>query len=447
MTIRRRITVVTAAAVAVTVVVVSIGAFLAARRQLLEPIDESLLRRAEAIARVPDGIRRPGADLGRRLGELIFSPRASDFDAVFYQIIFPDGSVLDVGEDELVLPSPPPTVEEGTSPMLRSVRVDDVHLRVVAFEEPGLGVVVQIARPLTEADQTLGRFAGVLAVGSLLGIALAVGLGTVISRSAVKPIEALRADVARITEAESLGVRIDRDTDDEVAELAGAFNELLAQLERSKEQQVRLVRDAGHELRTPLTALRMNLEILQRHDVSGEERTVMLDAAHAEVEELTQLVGEIVDLATDRYEQEPMSQVELAAVVTSVVDRMQRRSQRSIKVHADDSVVNGRRDALDRAVANVVANAMKWTADDGAVVIEVVEGTVTVVDDGPGIADADLPHVFERFYRSDAARTTPGSGLGLSIVQQIVADHGGTVFARHADTGSGACVGFTLPTI
>jgi two-component system sensor histidine kinase MprB len=442
MTIRRRITVVAAVAVGVTVLIVSVGAFLAARRQVLEPIDQSLLARAKVVGRnLPTNPVRPG-----RGGNVLFPTRPGDFDSVYYQIAFPDGSTFNVGEDELILP--PPDVESvpaGTA-VLRSTYVDDVHLRVATVSQIDTGIVVQIARPLTEADETLRSFAGMLAIGGLLGIGVAVGLGALVSRNAVRPIDDLHLAVSDIASSGSLEQRLDVQGDDEVAQLARGFNELLARLEESKTQQIRLVRDAGHELRTPLTALRMNLELLQRHEVGAEDRASMIDAAHAEVEELSVLVAEIVDLATDRYEEEPIADVAMAEVVDQVVERLRRRNDRPIDVDCDTTMVRGRREALERAVTNIVANADGWSPDDAVVHIVVDAGTLTVTDEGPGFADADLPHVFERFYRSDQARTRTGSGLGLSIVEQIVLDHGGTVFARNRHDRPGAVVGFTLPT-
>jgi len=128
-----------------------------------------------------------------------------------------------------------------------------------------------------------------------------------------------------------------------------------------------------------------------------------------------------------------------------VAQRLERRNGRQVELSSDGSVVHGRPEALERAVANIMANADKWSPDEAAISVVVVDGSVTVTDSGPGIPESDLPFVFDRFYRADAARTTPGSGLGLSIVDQIVGDHGGTVFARNANSGSGAVVGFSIP--
>ena len=227
MSIRRRITLVSAAAVAITVVVVSVGAFVAARQQILEPIDESLQRRAELIENIPGDLARNPRALGG-LTTALFRPLRGDFDAVYYQIIFPDGSVLNVGEDQLTLPPPPSDDLASDEPTLRTVWVDDVHLRIITVVTEDSGLVVQMARPLTEADQALSDFALMLAIGSLLGIGIAAGLGMLVSRSAVRPITDLRDDVAAVADTRALATRVDvGDSDDEVAELGRAFNDLL----------------------------------------------------------------------------------------------------------------------------------------------------------------------------------------------------------------------------
>jgi two-component system sensor histidine kinase MprB len=446
MTIRRRITLVTAGAVAITVIVMSVGAYAAARRQVLAPIDDSLLLRAELIALLPPGVLPPGFDIDAvRPGRIAFGQGRGDFDSVYYQVILPDGGTVDVGENDLVLPPPDDDELQKDAATLRSVNVDGVHLRVVTVYQPNAELFIQLGRPLTEADETLSRLAAMLAVGSLLGIAFAAGLGMIASRSAVKPLEDLKADVTTVARDREFDTRLDIRGDDEVAELAEAFNALLTEVEDSRSQQVRLVRDAGHELRTPLTALRMNIELLQRHEVDVVEQREMIDAASAEVEELSDLVGEVLDLATGRYEEEAAVSVLLGDIVRNVAERIERRTDANIVISADGSLVIGKSDGLDRAIANIVANAEKWSPEDGSIAITVADGMVSVADDGQGIPDHDLPHIFERFYRADDARTTPGSGLGLAIVKEIIDDHGGDVFARNRTTGTGAVVGFILP--
>jgi two-component system sensor histidine kinase MprB len=454
MSIQRRIALVSAAAVAVTVFIVSIGAFLGAKSQIMGPIDESLLQRASIVeigtVVLEDG---PNFGAGRRgdisLGEIFAisaRPGRPEFDTAFFQIITPEGT-LNLGSDELVLPRPSAEDIDPNETMLRSVWVDETHLRIATLVMPEVGSVVQIGRPLTEADESLAGFALLLAIGSLLGILLAGGLGLVVARQAIRPIDDLERSVSEITQTRDIGSRLEVSGTDEIAALAIAFNGLLAEVEAAREEQTRLVRDAGHELRTPLTALRTNIEMLQRHEVEPDVRNRMLDAAHAEVEELTELVSEVVDLATDRYEEEPLTVVDLSSVVEVVIERLERRNDRSVTVDADGSSVSGKRAALERAIGNIVLNADKWTPLDGEISLTINDGTITVSDTGPGIEDTDIGHVFERFYRSDGARATPGSGLGLSIVEQIITDHSGTVFARNRSNGAGAEVGFTIPLV
>lgn len=457
MTIKRRIALVSAAAVAVTVLIVSVGTYLGARAQVMGPIDESLEVRAEAYRETPvfglsgfvnvgpDGFGRGrGFGLPGELGALFGRGAAIDFDATYVQIVQPT-AIINVGDGSLELPQPSPGSLEAGVVHLRSEWVGGTHLRIAAISLPEQDAVVQVGRPLTEADETLRRFALMLTVASAFGIFLAGGLGFFVARNAVGPIGDLEASVSEIANSKGLGIRIDVKGSDEVAQLALAFNDLLAELESAKVQQTRLVRDAGHELRTPLTALRTNIEILQRHEVTRDDRHRMLDAAHAEVEELTDLVAEVVDLATDRYEEEPISTVHLGEVAEAVAERQHRRNGRSVVVEADDSRVEGKPAALERAITNIVSNADKWAPPGTEIRVGVVDGTVSVQDSGAGFSDKDLDHVFDRFYRSDAARAMAGSGLGLSIVHEIVTDHSGSAFARNRSGTQGAEVGFTLP--
>ena len=445
MSIRRRIALVSAAAVAIAVVLISIGTYAGARRQVLSPIDESLLVRADVVERLrPEalfavfGIERADARRDR-----IVPPGIGDFDASYYQVIFGDGPVVNAGAEDLVLPEPAGSDLNRSEPTLRSEWVGDVHLRIVTVMRNDGDVVLQIGRPLTEADTALARLAVLLMVGGVVGIALAGGMGLVVAKQAVKPIDALTVAVGSIAETQAFSDRVDVVGDDEVAALSREFNLLLDELESTKEEQARLVRDAGHELRTPLTALRTNLEVLQRHEVGPAERAKILSAANGEVEELALLVAEVVDLATDRYEEEPVTPVDLGEVAETVIARFKKRNGRDVGLTNYGSVVLGKRHALERALTNIVGNAEKFSSPDGTISVEILAGAVTVSDIGPGFEEQDLPYVFERFYRSDAARSKPGSGLGLSIVKQIIDDHDGDVFARNSAEG-GAEVGFVL---
>ena len=223
---------------------------------------------------------------------------------------------------------------------------------------------------------------------------------------------------------------------------------MITALRTSRTQQQRLVADAGHEFRTPLTALRTNLETLQRRrdELSDEQAGELIDAALNESVELTTLATELVDLSTDTATTgEQMQTVDLRDLVAAVVQRYANRTADPIRVEGSPAQVQVRVSQIERAVSNLLANAVAWNEPGEHIIVRVDGTTVIVQDHGPGIPDIDLPLVFERFHRSDTARGKPGSGLGLSIVRHIVEGHGGSVLARNAGDG-GAQVGFTLPS-
>jgi two-component system, OmpR family, sensor histidine kinase MprB len=255
----------------------------------------------------------------------------------------------------------------------------------------------------------------------------------------------LTTTAEEVAQTGRLDIEVPVQGSDEAGRLGIAFNEMLTALARSKEDQQRLVQDAGHELRTPLTSLRTNMSVLRRHALEPDTRSQVLDDLESETRELTDLVNELVELATDRSRDEPTEDVSLAELAERVALRAQRRTNRIVTVAADDTVVVGRRQGLERAISNLVDNALKFDAH-GTAPVEIVvrNGEVTVYDRGPGIKPDDLPHLFDRFFRSVDARSEPGSGLGLSIVREVAQRHGGTVFARPRE-GGGAAIGFTVP--
>lgn len=441
MTIRTRIAVIAASAVAIAVILVSVTTFLISARTLRSEIDESLVARVPtfnaATGSLPPAefldIVRPFIARGGR--------RAPAFDDLFYQVVSPGGDAI-VPEGQPGLPMDEIDVL-GSEPSLRDVSVDGVHMRLLTAPFGEFGTL-QVARPLTEVDATLASLAGALLLIGIVGTALAGVIGYAVSRSAVRPIETLTGAAENVARTQDLDSRIEVRTDDEVGRLATSFNEMLAALEESQDQQRRLVRDAGHELRTPLTALRTNIEFLARYDdIPPDQRRDLLDAATAEVEDLSVLVNEVVDVASDRYADEPFTEVNLQDVVETAVDRAQRRSGHPIAATTDQSLVRGRPAALGRAVDNLLDNAVKWSPDGASVEVSVEGGRLAVHDHGPGIAADDRDLVFERFYRAPGARAAPGSGLGLSIVKQIVESHDGSVFAGETP-GGGATVGFEL---
>ena len=284
------------------------------------------------------------------------------------------------------------------------------------------------------------------AVAVVIVIAIASALGWLFARQATRRLQRLTRVAEEVAATGRLDVDVPVGGRDEAGRLGTAFNEMLGALGRSKDAQQRLVQDAGHELRTPLTSLQTNVSVLQRYEsLRAEDRDRLITDLDSETHELTTLVNELVDLATDQRGDEPDQRVELGPMIERVADRARRRTGRSVDVVADDTVVVGRPQALERAITNLVDNAAKFSAGAGGPIdISLQQGRVEVSDRGPGIAPADLPRVFDRFYRATDARSRPGSGLGLAIVSDVVQAHGGTTFAAMRE-GGGATVGFVLP--
>jgi two-component system, OmpR family, sensor histidine kinase MprB len=269
-----------------------------------------------------------------------------------------------------------------------------------------------------------------------------------VARNGLLPVRRLSGAVEEIARTQRLDP-IPVEGNDEVARLAQSFNRMLAALSASQERQRRLVADAGHELRTPLTSLRTNLDLLTQADERGglspEARAELMADVRFQIEELTTLIGDLTELAREQPVPAQMTDVDLADVVEHAVERVRRRAPGvEFDVHLEPWPVTGEPGALERAVTNLLDNAAKWSPPGGVVTVRLHGGTLYVADQGPGIAAEDLPHIFERFYRSSESRTMPGSGLGLSIVRAVADRHGGRVAAGSAE-GGGAAFWFWLP--
>jgi two-component system, OmpR family, sensor histidine kinase MprB len=312
------------------------------------------------------------------------------------------------------------------------------------------GLVVQIGYPLTNVDNTLAFLRAALILVALGGVALAAGLGWAVGRASIRPVEDLTLAVEHVTATQDLSSTIDDEGNDELARLARSFNAMLAALAASKDQQAQLVSDAGHELRTPLTSLRTNIEVLMRtKDLPTRDRDALLTDVDAQLQELTTLVGDLVDLAREDEKQqaEPVL-VDLDELVEHAVERAHRRATSvDFDVSLEPGQVYAQPALLERAVMNVLDNAAKWSPPGGHVGVNLEANgawRLTVTDQGPGIAPEDLPHVFERFYRAPTARSMPGSGLGLAIVKRVVVDHGGSIEVSSPAKG-GTTVEIVLP--
>jgi len=446
MKLRTRLTVLVTGAVAMAVILVSAAAFFLARAQMRSVIDRALLERAD-LARDYEG--GPSALIQRQEQLMAFMEGGFMRVDLYVQVASASGIRVGASSQRLVLPINDDDVavangEKG--PLLRDVTVQGLHLRMVTAPAGEDGLAIQLARPLTEVDQTLARLALVLALVGLGGIALAAGLGLAVAHSSLAPLSSLSAAVEHVAETQDLESRIAVERDDEIGRLAGSFNTMLEALDTSRSQQRRLVADASHELRTPLTSLRTNIEFLARAEgMQEEDRAALMDDVSFEMRELSSLVSEMVELATSaKAGDEPLEAVDLTETVEEVVMRARRRTGRTITVTGDAGHVEGRPTSLQRAISNLIDNADKWSPPDGTIDVTLSPGRVEVADHGPGIDQEDVNRVFDRFYRATKARTLPGSGLGLSIVREVVAQHGGDVFAFNRD---GAVVGFEIPIV
>lgn len=313
--------------------------------------------------------------------------------------------------------------------------------RIVAipFSDADGHYALLLGRPLGPTDQILRILAFSLLTFGLLAVLVAGGIGWVIARSGLEPIQRLTDAVIRVTETDQLEP-IELGGMDELTDLTRSFNAMMATLDSSRDRQRRLIADAGHELRTPLTSLRTNVELLiadERQGMlpPGARGEILRDIA-AQLGEFTQLIGDLVHLSReDRVDPHP-EPIDLRDVVNSALTRAKRRGPGLVfDTELDSLYLVGEPDSLERAITNLLDNAVKFSPAGGTVTVRLTGDRLRISDEGPGIAEADLPHVFDRFYRSDKARTTPGSGLGLSIVAQTIKAHGGWVKAGRAASG------------
>jgi two-component system sensor histidine kinase MprB len=295
-----------------------------------------------------------------------------------------------------------------------------------------------VARSLEEVDRQLDRIVLVLLIVGASGVALGAGLGAIVARTALAPVERFTRRTEQLAAAPDPSERIEVRGHDELARLAGSFNSTLDALERSVEAQRGLVADASHELRTPIASLRANIQTLEHADrLPDAEREALRADIIDELDGLTALVADIVELARGTKPDQLTDEVRLDQIVESVADRARTRAggRVEIRIAAERTVVRGEPERIHRAVSNLVDNAVKWSPPGGAVELTLAAGQLSVRDHGPGFSEADIPHVFERFYRAEDARGLTGSGLGLAIVRQAAEAHGGSVQAGNAPGG------------
>jgi two-component system, OmpR family, sensor histidine kinase MprB len=470
-TLRTRIAITAAVAVALAFLVAAGGVYLATARTLRDEVDRSLAQIASRGLDLGPGLHPRSAPFGPRAGYL-------GGPGGFVQLIDNQGRVLNVmGAEPLPYDGRVIAVANGASDGFFAT-FDAAGEPVRALTVPVRpGLAAQIARPLSEVEASLAALRNRLALGGVLAIGLAAGLGMLVARRAVQPVQRLTTLAEQVAATGDMTRRIDIPPartgghgGDELHRLARTFNAMLANLEQARLAQQQLVADASHELRTPLTSLRTNIEVLALDAVSqpgdgadparrlsGVDRRRLLDDLTVQLDEFGRLVSALVELARGEQPAKATTSVRLDELVEDVTDRMRTfaADEGPITVVSEPVTVRGESDRLERAVANLVDNAVKYgggtpiTVEVGLRTSERNGGTgevavVRVRDRGPGIAAEHLPHVFERFYRAPAARDAPGSGLGLSIVRQVVQAHGGRVHAGTPADG-GTVVTLELP--
>ncbi|HEX3802896.1 MAG TPA: HAMP domain-containing sensor histidine kinase [Solirubrobacteraceae bacterium] len=453
MPLRKRISLVAAATVAVAVAIAVLISYFVVRDQLLTQVDNSL--RAQAAAILSSG--RINLNQGIPGG----SPRSGG-PAPYQQVTLPNG--LSQPTTKVALPDVKlaESVANGfTGSILTTVPVGGTRMRMYIFGvrllpawDGQTSAAIQLAQPLNGVANVLGTLRWVLALVFLLVVGLAAMLARMATRRVLKPLAEVTATAQLIAETDDLSQRIYVHEDDEVGQLATRFNEMLQRLESSRGEldasvtaQRQLVADASHELRTPVTSLRTNIEVLlSGAELDDEDRNRLLADVVEQSEELSALVSDLIEVARGDSLPETIEDTRLDTLVEEAIDRARRNAPHVQFVeHLEPVSVQSNPERLIRAINNLLDNAALHAGQGGPVEVTVDKTGVTVRDHGEGIAETDLPHVFDRFYRGANSRARQGSGLGLAIVRQVVEQHHGSVTASNAEDG-GAVFTLQLPT-
>jgi two-component system sensor histidine kinase MprB len=446
LTFRQRLILLSAAAVAIAVLLASGIAYVVVRQQLRDHVDDEL-RELTSEVKPPSALAFPGVGTG-----VLVLPPAEPLGGKqgYAQLVRSDRSVIRPPGATVNLPVDQHTVDVAAGKRgayFEDKVVDGIHTRLYTTPLSST-VAIQAAKSLEDVDRTLRELALVLALIGAGGVAFAVWLGMMVSRAALRPVRELTSAAEQVALTRDLSRRMKTSGSDELSRLGASFNTMLEALQSSEHTQRQLVADASHELRTPLTSLRTNIEVLAQVDaLPQEDRERLLADVLAQLDELTVLVTDLVDLARGDEHASVAEDVRLDMLVGDAVERARRHAlDRRFEVQLEPSLVRGVPSRLDRAVSNLLDNAAKWSPSGGKIVVRVAGGEVRVRDYGPGIAGSDLPFVFDRFYRAPAARGLPGSGLGLAIVRQVAEAHGGSVRAEEPD-GGGALLVMQLPVL
>ncbi|MCX5421816.1 HAMP domain-containing sensor histidine kinase [Streptomyces sp. NBC_00078] len=461
--IRSRLAMLVAAAVAFGVAAVSVTCWFIVQGKLYEQVDNQLsnanirLSQEDLTVLLTSCPKTATGSSG--------SMRPRDYYA---QVVKADGTVCVFGDsagvvkttaqDQKMADDPEPGVRvfrNSTDTRGQDVRVRTTPLMLGfgpdAQAYPGVALMVGV--PLEETKKTLNDLALVLLLVSGVGVLGAGAAGLAVARAGLRPVDKLTEAVEHVARTEDLGIRIpvEDDAEDEVARLSRSFNSMTASLASSRDLQQQLIADAGHELRTPLTSLRTNIELLARSEETGRpippaDRKALLASVKAQMTELAALIGDLQELSRSEGQRgERVQVVSLEDTVEAALRRARLRGpELTINADLQPWYVRAEPSALERAIVNILDNAVKFSPEGGTVEVELGSGILTVRDHGPGIPADELPYVFDRFWRSPSARALSGSGLGLSIVARTVEQAGGEVGLARAD-GGGTVATVRLP--
>jgi two-component system sensor histidine kinase MprB len=445
-TLRIRLVLAAAAAVAAGVVLASLVVFFIVRNELTSQASQNLRDQAARIA------SSPGFHVQRTSSPKLFLLETQEgpyhFSDSYFQIVTTNGSVYRPDDPRFADISLPATKEAeevaaGTRrPYYADAHVAGQHVRILTTAIPSPSgapsqLAVQVVTGLEGVDHELAKIKLWLALVAVGGIAIASAAGFLVARAALKPVRDLSETAEHVRATRDLSQRIAVHGHDELSQLATTFNAMLASLDEAARRQRQLVQDASHELRTPLTSLRTNIEVLAANEsMPADDREQLMRDVVDQLTEMTALISELTELARGEEQRHALQEVRLDLLTEDAIRRTM-RNHPDVPILSDLAPTSlvGTPATLERAVANLLDNAAKWSPPGAHVSVDLHGGELTVRDHGPGIADADLPHVFERFYRATSARSMPGSGLGLAIVKQVAEAHGGSVTAEHAPDG------------
>lgn len=453
--LRTRLTLLTALAVAVAVTGCAVGCWFIVRDKLVTQLDQSLVGPGRGGG--PFGQGHPegqgASDPGppassmdpcqsRPDGHAGYGPTVQcvKSDGTFFTRPSTDRSPINVTGSDLA-------VAKGQHRALYrfGTAADGTSLRVRTSPDPNRpGVAIMAGMPTAGMDSSLNSLALLLIAVAAVGVVGAGTAGLLIARAALAPVDRLTDAVEHIARTEDLDTTIPADGKDEIARLSRSFNAMTTALASSREHQRRLIADAGHELRTPLTSLRTTIDLLLRSEAVGRalpagDKSRLLVNAKAQMLELSGLVGDLLDLskpevASADRQAEPIA---LQEVVEHTLVRARLRGPGlKFDIGLDPWEVRGDPVAVERAVMNLLDNAVKFSPEGGTVTVRLHDGVLTVRDEGAGVAAEDLPYVFDRFWRSPSARGLPGSGLGLAIVARVAHEAGGEVALEPASPGT-----------